>query len=1072
MFTNNIIVRFHPSLEMVGDEVKTIVCRYPEPVVPPPLGPPLPISVANAPVDPVPQRLAEPQILMIICALLFLAMMLFGVACSYFCLKQRNIHLIRRRRVLSSGFGSEITGVSEQTLFPPFAGLKIPRAHAPSSGSDQQPIVESSETLPSDYPSESRSGSEIEEGDARSFRQPSSIESIQQREEVPVQHSYEPELSSVYSDAHNCQDFDEFNLPTAIPRVDPTFDVAFRVKSPPRRSPAPSSVTSEETVASTANVLLAQERALTTILEREEWRQTETMSAVTGQPTECPPLNCPPDAKSPPAPGYAELKRKPRSVLSARSIPENDVWSVTETEDTPDGRLRSPSPARSLESQARSVAETIVKHSKPFVPKPEATFRVKTDVPQVNEHTLVINEDIQLHTSIERQLKEDEETETMIVPTPERPIPPPKLTTQEVDDLYVQNVNERKVVDEEERIRRNTTEQYNRKRPAPLPPNWDVAIRTHPPAPHPPRSPSATTVSTMPDWNVQIRQYPPAYEPRTPSESTVWDEPPPEFDVKIRQYPPAYEPRSPSESTVWDEPEPRPDFDVKIRQYPPIYQPRSPSESTVWDDPEPQPQPDFDVKIRQYPPVYQPRSPSESTVWDDRSTVPEPRPDFDIKIRQYPPVYEPRSPSESTVWDDRSSVPESHPPPDFNVKIRQYPPVYEPRSPSESTVWDDRSTVPDPRPDFNVNIRQYPPVYEPRSPSESTVWDDRSSVPESRHPPPDFDVKVRQYPPIYEPREPSESTVWSHPEEEDRPEFDVKIRQYPPRRPSRSPSESTVQSEPPPNWDVLIRVLNPPLDDTPDDDDDVSSVLTVEDRQKWHRMITTESSLRTVLTEAVVHEDWERIRRDTRFQRIYEPKKWDVIIRILSAPVYPREDSSSDSRSSSERPRRSSRSRSSSLAPVNEIEPSYQPQRRDSDDWSHSSARTGSVYPRSTADRSMYSEMVDHPHRRAPEDWERYSDEVSRRSLARSTTEITEHWQRLPYDRVSNASENYSSSSRPRRRPILERSTTEIMEEVPHLEQRSSVSSGSDSSREFARRSRVPYERVSSSGSESGSHRQ
>jgi len=43
VFTNNIIVRFHPSLELERDEIKTIVCRYPEPIVPPPLNPPLPV---------------------------------------------------------------------------------------------------------------------------------------------------------------------------------------------------------------------------------------------------------------------------------------------------------------------------------------------------------------------------------------------------------------------------------------------------------------------------------------------------------------------------------------------------------------------------------------------------------------------------------------------------------------------------------------------------------------------------------------------------------------------------------------------------------------------------------------------------------------------------------------------------------------------------------------------------------------------------------------------------------------------------------------------------------------------
>ena len=361
VFTNNILVRFHPSLELEGDEVKTIVCRYPEPVVPPPLGPPLPISVANTPVgDPVPNRLAEPQILMIICALLFLAMMLFGVACSYFCLKQRNIRLIRRRRLIpSSGLGSEITGITDQTIFPPFAGLKIPRAHASSSGSDQQPIVESSDTLPSDYPSESRSGSEMEEGGG-CYRRDSTVSSVQQREEAPpaLQQAYDPDLSSVYSDAHNQFDIDTFNLPTTIPRVDPCFDVAFRVKER-QRSPAPSSVTSDDTsrAPSVANILTAQERALTTILEREEWRQSETQM-FTASMIEAPPLNSPADTCDGPPPGYAQVQRKPRSI----------------------------SPARSLESQPRSVGEMILKSSRPYVrPQPDATFRVTTEIPERHE---------------------------------------------------------------------------------------------------------------------------------------------------------------------------------------------------------------------------------------------------------------------------------------------------------------------------------------------------------------------------------------------------------------------------------------------------------------------------------------------------------------------------------------------------------------------------------------------------------------------------------------------------------------------------------------------------------------
>ena len=43
VFVNNIIVRFHPELELEGDEVKTIICRYPSPKVIPPPAPPVAI---------------------------------------------------------------------------------------------------------------------------------------------------------------------------------------------------------------------------------------------------------------------------------------------------------------------------------------------------------------------------------------------------------------------------------------------------------------------------------------------------------------------------------------------------------------------------------------------------------------------------------------------------------------------------------------------------------------------------------------------------------------------------------------------------------------------------------------------------------------------------------------------------------------------------------------------------------------------------------------------------------------------------------------------------------------------
>lgn len=70
------------------------------------------------------EPLTEMPILLIICCLLFLAMMLFGVACSYFCLKHRNVQLVRHTQLLSSGAGSAITKMSDTTIFPPmFEGI-------------------------------------------------------------------------------------------------------------------------------------------------------------------------------------------------------------------------------------------------------------------------------------------------------------------------------------------------------------------------------------------------------------------------------------------------------------------------------------------------------------------------------------------------------------------------------------------------------------------------------------------------------------------------------------------------------------------------------------------------------------------------------------------------------------------------------------------------------------------------------------------------------------------------------------------------------------------------------------
>lgn len=39
-----------------------------------------------------------------------------------------------------------------------------------------------------------------------------------------------------------------------------------------------------------------------------------------------------------------------------------------------------------------------------------------------------------------------------------------------------------------------------------------------------------------------------------------------------------------------------------------------------------------------------------------------------------------------------------------------------------------------------------------------------------------------------------------------------------------------------------------------------------------------------MLTEAVVREDFERIRSDVRYEQLFEPQAWEVLIRILAPP--------------------------------------------------------------------------------------------------------------------------------------------------------------------------------------------
>jgi len=235
VFTNNIIIRFHPGLEIEGDEVITVICRYPAPIVQPPLIPEL-LQLPEEPVAAL-QPLREFEILLIICAIIFLALLLLGIGCSYYCLKKRNIRVIRRRPI--STLGSDITQISDPpSMFP---GLKIPRAHATdTSGSEEQ-----TESVHTDY------GSDV-----------TSVATVEEFQSAYSDLGGEVEENIVYPDLHE-------------PPL-PAFDTKMRIK----KKALTMSPISSRASSVTDQVLAAQEQYLTTILERTETNTMETLERV------------------------------------------------------------------------------------------------------------------------------------------------------------------------------------------------------------------------------------------------------------------------------------------------------------------------------------------------------------------------------------------------------------------------------------------------------------------------------------------------------------------------------------------------------------------------------------------------------------------------------------------------------------------------------------------------------------------------------------------------------------------------------------------------------------------------
>ncbi|KAJ8921848.1 hypothetical protein NQ315_008480 [Exocentrus adspersus] len=426
VFTNNVVVRFHPSLEIDGDEVITIVCRYPPPVAP------LPGPLPPGPILPAPSEVGPPlkgfQILLIICGILFLSLLLLGLGCSYYCLRRRTVPVIRHP-FSSLGSGSEITALTPSSLgLSMLESVKIPRATVPagsSSGSEEHIV---SDTLPSDYPSESHS--EIE--DTRSLPV-SSAGSYENK-------GYIQDTSSFYSEGYGHTQEQHIQnavaTPATVPRLplavkdQPKFDVQVRVKTAPPSPPSISMSDSEST---------RTDRNLSTILEQRE----ESIRSLTPPPVErtqftyIPELH-PPPRHIQPAPTYKRILTRQEEVM--RATPARSIASLnTEMTDT------------------HSMTEMIdTSHHKFVAPTPPPPPPI---IPR-QEYIPYMEEPVSLEPPIAAVHK-------------------PEITSHVVDDVFLRTITEKKTIEDIERHKRLITEYHTRAKPI-EDQKWNVTIKNYP----------------------------------------------------------------------------------------------------------------------------------------------------------------------------------------------------------------------------------------------------------------------------------------------------------------------------------------------------------------------------------------------------------------------------------------------------------------------------------------------------------------------------------------------------------------------------------------------------------------
>lgn len=347
----------------------------------------LPYSI-DLPSTPLEPPLKGFQILLIICGILFLSLVLLGLGCSYYCLRNQQVQVVRRHPL--SSVGSEKLSDSSLSMFD---GLKIPRARAPtldSSSGSEMALVSAGDTLPSDYPSESPS-SEPEDVDGRSLRRsPSSGGSYENR---AFQRDYAAERYQ-----HRVE------LSPPPPPVQPKFDVQLRVKRAPPAPPSPTPPPSESEFS-----VAALERNLTTILEKDETTMSVTEEQYRFDRSPPPP---PPKVQTPPV--YSTVLRRDR---------DETEWYRTEETTLVDGKRKSPPPPPPPQQQLPLTATSSSKYTSEMRVDVIEPPVVPTRRPEITSHTV---DDVFLRTVTEKKTVEDVERHRReVVEYKPKPMPPP-----------------------------------------------------------------------------------------------------------------------------------------------------------------------------------------------------------------------------------------------------------------------------------------------------------------------------------------------------------------------------------------------------------------------------------------------------------------------------------------------------------------------------------------------------------------------------------------------------------------------------------------------------------------------